>query len=90
MRADFAFGCRIVVVTAIIASLVYWPAAIAAVLAFGFVGVPAESLVTLGGRLGIFSGMLVWWVLLFLVVLPFAVRAFPWNVRLDGFRMKSK
>jgi hypothetical protein len=90
VNAGLAFGCRLVVMSAIVASLLYWPAAIVVVALFGLFGVPAETLVTLGGRLGIFSGMLAWWGLLFLVVLPCAVCAFPWNVRLDGFRRTKK
>ena len=33
-----------------------------------------------------FSGMLAWWLFLFMVVLPCVVCVFPWNVKLDGFR----
>ena len=90
MRGSVAFGCRLVVMAAIVASLLYWPAALVLVLLASLMGVTAESLVTLGGSLGIFSGMLAWWLLLFALVLPYAVSVFPWNVKLDGFRKIDK
>jgi hypothetical protein len=86
LGASVGFGARLVVMAAIVASLLYWPAAIAIVIGFALFGVPAETVVTAGGTLGVFTGMAALWLVLFTLVLPYAVWVFPWNVKLDGFR----
>jgi hypothetical protein len=44
-----------------------------------------------GGRVGIVSGMVACWLLLFAVALPCALLLLPWNGKLEGFhRGKQK
>jgi hypothetical protein len=86
LKASVACGARLAILAAIMASVLYWPAGMVIVLCSSLLGMPAESLLTLGGSLGIFSGMLAWWLVLFALVLPCALFMFPWNVKLDGFR----
>jgi hypothetical protein len=91
VRAHVASGGRLLILAVIGASLLYFPAALLVVLFFAALGVPFETVLTIGGWLGVLSGMLAWWLLLFAVVLPCALLLLPWNVRLDGFRrLKDK
>ena len=90
LQGDLGFGWRLVILAAICASLLYWPAALVIVLCFALFGVAPEGVVTLGGSLGVFSGMLAWWLFLFIGVLPCLVCVFPWNVKLDGFRQTNE
>jgi len=85
MRARLAGGAKLALLAAIVASLVYWPAALVVVSLFGLAGVSAQNVVTVGGALGTFAGMLVWWLLLFVLLLAGAALVFPWNVKHDGF-----
>jgi uncharacterized membrane protein len=89
MRARLACGLRLMVMTAIVASVLYWPAGLALVALFALIGIPAESLLTLGGTFGVVSGMLAWWLFSFALALPYAACVFPWSLELDGFRDKK-
>jgi hypothetical protein len=89
MRASFVCGSRLLVVAAIAASLLYGPAALIVVVFFSVLGVSPEAVLTVGGWVGVASGMLAWWLLLFGLALPCAILLLPWNVKLDGFRREK-
>ena len=53
------------VVAAVVATLFYVPAGLAMLLILRVFGVPFDSVATFGGLLGTFSGLFVWWLLVF-------------------------
>lgn len=85
MRSSVGFGCRLAVMTAVVATMLYWPIGIAVVLVCALIGIPAQALITFGGVLGTLAGMLAWWLLVFALTLPYAASVFPWGGRMDGF-----
>ena len=72
--------------TAVVAMMLYWPIGIVLAVICALIGFPFNSLVTFGGWLGNFSGMLAWWLLVFLATLPYAAAMFPWDAKTDGFQ----
>jgi len=66
----------------IVATLLYWPAGVALVLALGAFGVPLDSVVTFGGTFGRLAGLLVWWLLAFAVASVYIACVFPWEERI--------
>lgn len=75
----------VLVMAAIVASLLYWPAAVVVAFVCTLIGVPAEGLATFGGTLGMFAGMVAWWFVAFALVLPYVACVFPWGAKTDGF-----
>jgi len=72
-----------------VASTLYGPAAVLIALLCAASGFSLQNLVTFGGVLGVFPGMLSWWLISFAAVLPYAVFVFPWDSRIDGFGRPS-
>ncbi len=70
---------------AIVASMLYVPAAILVTLMCIATGVPLDIVVGFGGALGISSGMLAWWLLVYVGAMTYSVFVFPWSERSDGF-----
>ena len=64
---------QLFVMTAIVTTLFLPPAAGLAWLGCALLGVPFESLVTLGGALNAPSGVLAWWAIFFLPAFGYAV-----------------
>ena len=62
---------------AIVATLVYFPAAVAVACVLTLFGVPVENLVTFGGALDTLFGLFAWWLLAFVGACIYAARAFP-------------
>lgn len=75
------------VMAAIVGTLLYFPAGLAVVLVCNLVELPAVSLITFGGALGVFTGLLAWWLIGFAIVLPYAAFIFPWHAKMDGFEL---
>jgi len=72
-----------------VASLLYGPAAVVVAVFCAVSGFSLQNLVTFGGALGVFPGMLAWWLISFAAVLPYAVFVFPWDSPIDGFGRSS-
>ena len=69
------------------ASLLYGPAAVVVAVFCAVSGFSLQNLVTFGGALGVFPGMLAWWLISFAAVLPYAVFVFPWAIRLEAYQV---
>ena len=54
------------VTAAVVATLFYVPAGLALLLTLRIFGVPFDSVASFGGALGTFSGLFVWWLLVFI------------------------
>jgi hypothetical protein len=84
-RRIWRCGSRLAVMAAVVASLVYWPAGILVALACALIGVSPQAILTFGGGMGTLYGMLGWWLILFVLSLPYAAWFFPWDAKIDGF-----
>lgn len=67
------------VMAAIVATLVYWPACLALALLFKLLDRSPVMLVTFGGALNTFFGLLAWWLITFALALAYAAWAYPWD-----------
>ena len=74
---------QLVVMAAIVATLLYWPLGLVAALALYLAAIPFEAFLTFGGALNRPSGMLAWWLIVFVVALVYAAIVFPWDMRQD-------
>jgi hypothetical protein len=73
---------------AIVATLVYFPLGLALILLFRIAGSGFETLATFGGALGVFLGLVVWWLLVFTAALVYAAYLFPWRDKVLGWPKK--
>lgn len=64
---------QMAVMAAIVATLLYPPLGIVLWLLLGLLGVPLEAFVTFGGAIGLYAGMLAWWLVAFALALTYAV-----------------
>ena len=71
--------------TAVVAMMLYWPIGIGLAVICALIGFPFHSLVTFGGALGAVAGMVAWWLVVFVLTLPYAAFMFPWDAKADGF-----
>lgn len=85
VRSVFDAGCRVCVMAAIVATMLYWPLGIATAAVCAIFGFSAEAFMTFGGALGTVSGLLAWWLIAFAAALAYAVAVFPWHAKIDGF-----
>lgn len=65
---------------AIVATLVYWPAVLAVALLLRLLDRSPGVLVTFGGSLNMFFGLLAWWLIAFALSLAYAAWVFPWDL----------
>lgn len=72
---------QMAVMAAIVATLLYPPVGIALGLLLGLFGVPLDAVVTFGGAVNTYAGMLAWWLVAFALALVYAAFAFPWDAR---------
>ena len=71
---------QIAVLAAIVAFLVYLPAAVLLVLVAHFTGMSLRTFMTFGGVFNTFSGLLAWWVIAYAASCVYVGIAFPWDV----------
>jgi len=77
---------KLVTMTVIVATMLYWPIGIGLAVVCALIGVPFKSLVTFGGSLETVAGMLAWWLIVLAATLPYAAVMFPWDSKTDGLR----
>ena len=70
---------QVVVIAAIVATLLYFPVGLGLVLLLRIVGIGFETLATFGGVLGVFPGLVLWWLVFFAGALAYAAWLFPWG-----------
>ena len=68
-----------VVMAAIVATMAYFPLGLAAALALNIAGIGFEEVVTFGGGLWIFPGLIAWWLVVFAGALVYTACFFPWR-----------
>jgi hypothetical protein len=61
---------------AIVATMLYPPVAIVLGLLLGLFGVPLDAVVTFGGAINTYAGVLAWWLVAFALALVYAAFAF--------------
>lgn len=71
---------KIAVLAAIVAVLLYLPAAVLLLLVAQFTGISFQAFITFGGVFNTFSGLLTWWLVAFAASCVYASMAFPWEV----------
>lgn len=76
---------QMMVLTAIVATLVYLPACIVLALALYAIGISLETWLTLGGTLHPALGILAWWLLIFVGAFGYVAWQFPWENRVFGW-----
>ena len=71
-----------IVMATIVTTALYLPVvALIALAAFALFRVPLESLLTFGGWLGLFDGVVAWWAILLVPSLVYAVYVMRWSGR---------
>jgi len=80
---------QLAVMAALVATMAYFPFGLALIFVFHFAGIGFETLITFGGTLRIFVGLVAWWLLIFAGALVYAAFVFPWGDRALG-RSKNK
>lgn len=80
---------QVTVIGAIAATLFWWPAAMALLLALSLFGIPVHAVVTFGGMLSLWLALLAWWLLAFTGACLHAVCAFPWNEQVHAWPRKK-
>ena len=79
MRPLLSSLSQMAVMGAVVATLAYVPLAIALVLVFALFGIPLSAVVTFGGTVNTFFGIVAWWLLAFAGASIYAACAFPWG-----------
>lgn len=72
---------EVLLMTAIVTSLLYVPAAALVAGALFLFGVSPYAFLTFGGTLNAVQGLIAWWVLGFLPALAYAAYVLPWSRR---------
>ncbi len=80
---------QVAVIAAIIASLVYLPAAAGLALLSRVLGISLQGFATFGGVLSPFVGLLAWWLVAFAGACAYAFIAFPWKEKVLAWPKKS-
>jgi hypothetical protein len=74
---------------AIVATLLYLPAAALLALVAQFTGLSFHAFMTFGGTLNTFSGLAAWWLVAFAGACIYAVFAFPWQEKVLAWPKKN-
>jgi hypothetical protein len=80
---------QLAVMSAIVATLFYWPAGIAAALVLAVLGIPFTTVATFGGAFNTFVGLIAWWLLAFAGACAYAACAFPWGDKVLAWPRKK-
>lgn len=64
---------------AVVGTLLYFPGAVLVGLAYLVLGHSPEALATFGGALGIFPGLIAWWLIAAAAGSLYAACVFPWD-----------
>ena len=70
---------QLLIMAAIVAMLVYWPAGLLLAVALSFSDIPFDAVLTLGGRVHFLVGMAAWWLGFFAAALIYSATVFPWD-----------
>ena len=70
---------QVAVMSAIVATLLYFPLGLALALALRIAGMSVHAWLTFGGALHAFFGLMAWWVLFFLGSCVYTACFFPWE-----------
>jgi hypothetical protein len=75
---------QMLVMASVVTTALYVPVlAILALLSIALFGVPLRSFVTFGEALGVFDGLVVWWIVLFVPALAYSMFMMPWDAKKD-------
>lgn len=88
-NAAMASLAEFAVMAAVVATLAYFPLGLGLILLVRMVGVGFETLITFGGTLGTFVGLIAWWLLFFTAALVYAGFMFPWADKAFGWPRKK-
>jgi hypothetical protein len=80
---------QVAVIAAIVASMLYIPAAALLALFSHFSGVSLYAFMTFRGALNMFFGLLVWWLLAFAGASVYAAFVFPWKEKVLAWPRKN-
>lgn len=80
---------QVAVMAAIVASMLYVPAALLLALFCRMTGISLYAVMTFGGALGAALGLLVWWLLAFAGASIYAVIVFPWKEDVPAWPKKN-
>lgn len=86
--ATAALG-QVVVMAAIVATLLYFPLGAALALMLRVAGIAFETFATFDGVVGLFAGLVVWWLIVFAGALVYAACLFPWGEKVLGWPRKK-
>jgi hypothetical protein len=67
-----------VVVAVVVTTILYFPAGAILALVLAPFGVSLQTLATFGGRLELFPGLLVWWLVVLVPALVYTAFVYPW------------
>ena len=70
---------QLALMTAIVATMAYFPLGLALIFLLHFAGVGYETLISFGGTFGTVTGLIVWWLLAFIAAAIYAAFVFPWQ-----------
>ncbi|MGE5641321.1 MAG: hypothetical protein ACM30H_14620 [Clostridia bacterium] len=70
---------QVLAMAGIVATLLFFPVAMALAFGLRLAGIAVEPLATFGGALGALAGALVWWLIFFAGALVYVACLFPWG-----------
>jgi len=73
-----------VVTAVIVATMLYFPAGALLLVAVTPLGVSPQALATFGSRLGLFPGLVAWWLIVLVPVLVYTAFVYPWADKHDS------
>jgi hypothetical protein len=79
MRGTLTSISQLATMSAIVATLAYFPMGALMALAAWLLGLSAGSLATFGGTLHLALGLIAWWLFAFAGACAYAVFVFPWS-----------
>jgi hypothetical protein len=80
MRQKLKTLSQVATMSAIVATIMFVPFALIVVLGGKLFGISLASVVTFGGALNAFIGLLVWWLIAYLGSIAYAASVFQWDM----------